>query len=205
MHPALVSPPSHPLFRIGKGPAPLEFPPWDRIGSGRFDDSRKNPRYRVLYAGERLSCFYECLAKFRPALGTVPAGGVPRTWLSSRSIGSLVVTPVDQHNWLDLTSPCTFHTIRRGLGALLVFNRLTDFDASAAMSERRALTNRIGEWAYEAGYSGILYATRHAPRMNCWAIFEDTEFSVLDPGSDILDTDVDLNIVSAHWEIPFKS
>lgn len=50
--------------------------------------------------------------------------------------------------------------------------RVTDFDISAATSSIRPLTQRIGGWAYDRGFHGIVYCSRFDPRLTCRAIFE---------------------------------
>lgn len=55
------------LNRIGRCPSPLAWLPWQAVGTGRFDDPRGE--FRVLYAAEqRLACFVETLAPWRPSL-----------------------------------------------------------------------------------------------------------------------------------------
>ena len=64
--------PTAPIFRLGRPPDPWEPPDWSRAHSdgtfgNRFDDP--TGYYRVLYASsQRLSCFIETLARFRPDL-----------------------------------------------------------------------------------------------------------------------------------------
>jgi hypothetical protein len=87
--------PIAPLFRLGRKPDPWNPPDWSRAQpdgtfGDRFDDPQGN--YRVLYAAtQRVSCFVETLARFRPDLSLiaelhaiageddyVPLGTVPR-------------------------------------------------------------------------------------------------------------------------------
>jgi hypothetical protein len=64
--------PTAPIFRLGRPPVPWEPPDWSRAHSdgtfgNRFDDP--TGYYRVLYeSSQRLSCFIETLARFRPGL-----------------------------------------------------------------------------------------------------------------------------------------
>lgn len=66
----LVCTPNSPVFRIGRLPSPWQPPDWsyakeDGTFGNRFDDPAG--RYRVLYvASQRLACFVETLARFRP-------------------------------------------------------------------------------------------------------------------------------------------
>jgi hypothetical protein len=63
------------LFRLGRKPDPWTPPDWSRAQpdgtfGNRFDDPLGN--YRVLYAAsQRVSCFVETLARFRPDLSLV--------------------------------------------------------------------------------------------------------------------------------------
>jgi hypothetical protein len=58
------------IFRIGRKPDPWQPPDWSRANpdntfGNRFDDPQGH--YRVLYAStQKLSCFLETLARFRP-------------------------------------------------------------------------------------------------------------------------------------------
>jgi hypothetical protein len=64
--------PTAPIFRLGRRPDPWEQPDWSRAHSdGTFGKQFDDPTgyYRVLYASsQRLSCFIETLARFRPDL-----------------------------------------------------------------------------------------------------------------------------------------
>src|SRR5580698_5051711 len=67
--------PTAPLFRLGRKPDLLSPPDWSRAQpdgtfANRFDDPQGN--YRVLYAAtQRVSCFVETLARFRPDLSLI--------------------------------------------------------------------------------------------------------------------------------------
>jgi hypothetical protein len=55
------------LWRIGRYPDPFAWVPWEYTGRGRFDDPLS--QFRVLYTAEqRLACFVETLAPYRPDL-----------------------------------------------------------------------------------------------------------------------------------------
>lgn len=77
--------PADPLYRIGREPDPLVWPPWEFVGAERFDDPERR-RYRVLYAGERYACFLETLANFRPHLGGVVTRNLTKGWLDRRRV-----------------------------------------------------------------------------------------------------------------------
>ena len=97
--------PGEPLHRIGRWPDPWQPPDWahahsDGTFGNRFDDPQAY--YRVIYASsQRLGCFLETLARFRPDLTLLaefaeiegdddftPLATVPATWLPTRLIGS---------------------------------------------------------------------------------------------------------------------
>jgi hypothetical protein len=171
------------LYRIGKD-NPLAFPPWDRVGDGRFDDPAR-ARYRLLYAGERRACFFESLARFRPPprlllnRESLPPeivesiGRIPPRWLRERQIASFLLVDMDPPStWLDLRRPESHQLLRYELAALLVGLDVQDFDISIATSSERRLTQPIGNWAFEQGYQGIIYCTRFDPRLACYAIVE---------------------------------
>lgn len=194
--------PTELLFRIGRTPAPLALPPWDLVGGGRFDDPRQRARFRVLYTGERRACFYECLADFRVDLPGVANQGITAAWLASRRIAAFrLQDPVGERRWLDLTSPHTFFEFRTIFSDELNLLGFTDFDVSAATSEKRLLTQAISLWAYQQSYLGIRYITRHAPSLNCWAIFEGAPFEIRDAGSRITSSDEDLRAVASEWHL----
>ncbi len=106
------------LFRLGRKPDPWSPPDWSRaLPNGtfgnRFDDPQGN--YRVLYAAtQRVSCFIETLARFRPDLSLiaelqeiageddyVPLGTVPSDWCDRRVMGAATVTGA----YADIHSP----------------------------------------------------------------------------------------------------
>ena len=100
-----------PLYRIGRPPDPLAWPPHALIGGERFDDPLK--QYRVLYAAaQRAGCFAETLAAFRPSLASLAAERavayateptrsaiVPAAWWRNRLVGAFTL---DAARWLDL-------------------------------------------------------------------------------------------------------
>ncbi len=158
--PGELSTPTVTLFRMGRGPSPLGLPPWNVIGTGRFDDPRRPPTYRVLYAGERRACFYERLADFRVDIQGVARQGITREWLNNRRLGEFrIVDPEGKLRWLDLTSPETFFQFRSLFNRELAAIGLNDFDVSAATNEVRSLSQAIGLWTNSRGYQGIRYVT----------------------------------------------
>jgi hypothetical protein len=188
---ATAEPPASGLYRIGRFPDPLVYPPWHVAAAkaGRFDDP--GDEFRVLYtAVQRVACFVETLAVFRPrlafldqarslpdgdrgddtpVLGTVPAG-----WHRERLIGRLTAAPGQR--WLDLRSHETILALRVELATTLTALGLDDFDLRVAVGSNRRLTQTIARWAYERDFQGIAYTSRHGADLDCWTIFEGSRF-----------------------------
>lgn len=173
--PGELDTPTSPLYRLARKPGALEWPDWNRVGSGRFDDPKSPPQYRVLYVGDRRACFCEKLAPFRPDREGIVSRSITESWIESRVIARFMLRDPEQRwRWLDLRSPTTFSDFRSRFGHLLDEFGYRDFDLSAAASDERNLTRPIALWAFENGYHGIRYPTRHDPDGNCWAIFSVT-------------------------------
>lgn len=150
-----------------------------------------------------MACFYECLAPFRVALDGFAAQGITQAWISSRRITAFKLYDPDRTAiWPDLMAPETLFFIRSNFADLLQELGYTDFDIGIAMANDRQLTRHLGDWAHSEGYGGIRYGTRHAPGLNCWAIFESTLIEVHDPGSLISEHDEDLLAVAHTWRLP---
>jgi hypothetical protein len=199
---ALAIPPPGPLYRVGHAPDPLAWPDWRYIGGSRFDDPQD--RFRVLYLTEqRVGCFVESLARFRPDLdlldrlaavtGTtapLPASVVPVDWYARRLVGTLRLLPGPR--WLDLRAAETLQVLRTEMASALVALGLPDFDVSAARGPSRELTCQVASWAHEHGFQGIAYRSRFADDLDCWAIFEGAAISPAGPAEAIAPDDVDL-------------
>jgi len=159
----------------------------------------------VLYAGDRQACFFECLAQFRPALTDVSDSGITGPWIESRRIATFVVIDEDGiGRWLDLTAPQSYAEFRNVFSVELDHAGLSDFDVSAATSDKRVLTQAIAVWAFERGYWGIRYVTRHAPHLYCWAIFESVTLKTVEPPSPILAIDDDFQAVAQQWGLDYS-
>ena len=50
-----------------------------------------------------------------------------------------------------------------------------DFDLARLMSQDRTLTQQIATIAYQLGYDGIVYHSRHGSNLCNWALFEPFE------------------------------
>jgi hypothetical protein len=202
-----ASSPGRALYRIGWSPNPLEWPPRARRGAGRFDDPLR--RFRTLYAAEeRLACFVETLARFRPELqflvaradvtdtGEQPVGPkVPADWCDERRLGRLRLGPGQR--WLDLRAFQTREVLRRQFASELLDLGFPDLDLSVALTSNRALTQAIGRWAYENGYHGIAYTSRFDVALNCWAVFDNAAIEPILPFERISRDDPDLRVTAA--------
>ena len=194
--------PAGPLYRLGRVPRALEWPPLELVGSGRFDDPRQPPHFRVLYAGDRLACFFEKLAPFRPDRSGAVERSITPSWIRSRRVATFLIDdPEHRLRWLDLRSPVTYADFRQRFAQQLETVGYRGFDLMAATSDRRELTQVIALWTHGEGYSGIRYPTRHTPDLSCWAIFEGVRLSEIEDAPITLD-DPDLRTVAASWEIP---
>lgn len=199
---ALATPPTSPLFRVAHAPDPLAWPDWRFVGGSRFDDPQD--RFRVLYLAEqRVGCFIESLARFRPDLdllarlaavtGTtapLPVPVVPADWYTRRRVGTLRLLPGQR--WLDLRAAETLQALRSEMASTLVGLGLPDFDVSAARGPSRDLTRHVARWAYERHFQGIAYRSRFADSLDCWAVFEGAATSPAGPAETIVSDDVDL-------------
>jgi hypothetical protein len=158
------------VFRLGRKPDPWQPPPWSLANSAdgtfgnRFDDPEGY--YRVLYAStERLACFVETLARFRPDLSLLaelsaidgeddftPLGTLPAEWLYSVS-------------WVS--------HLRRSLAPEALRLGFQDIDASTLeRAEPRRLTQLASRQVYRNGDDGIYYRSRYGHSLENWAIFE---------------------------------
>ena len=159
----LTSPePQGALYRVGRAPDPLVYPPWEYVGGERYDDPLRE--YRVLYAAQqRRGAFLEVLAQFRTDLELLseearrgvpgssheaaPPARVPRGWLDRRRIALLRLAPGQL--WLDLRRLRARQVLRSEFAAELVSLGLEDLDASTVTGPYRELTQAISRWAYE--------------------------------------------------------
>lgn len=171
------------LYRLGRLPDPLAWPPREYAGDGRFDDPLGE--FGVLYAAEqRLACLVETLYRFRRPLVTLEteralradeappslAATLPSGWVRTRGFCSLQLDA--ERQWLDLRSVDTRESLRPTFASLLEQLRLPEFDLGAVYGSHRVLTQTIARWAYERGFAGLRYGSRYVEEFNCWAVFE---------------------------------
>ncbi|MHB1698562.1 MAG: RES domain-containing protein [Acidobacteriaceae bacterium] len=146
--------PSGPVYRLGRRPNAWQAPEWflahaDGTFGNRFDDPEGY--YRVLYASsQRVTCFVETLARFRPDLSLlaelnaidgeddfVPLGTVPRSWLDVRTMGVAEIEGI----YADIYAAGWVSHLRRSLAAEALRLGLKDIDLSTLeMAEPRTLT-----------------------------------------------------------------
>lgn len=184
--------PPGPIHRLGRYPDPWTPPDWshaqaDGTFGNRFDDP--NGQYRVLYASsQRLGCFLETLARFRPDLTLVaelrqiegdddffPLGQVPRMWCEGRVLGSGGTLG----RYADICSAQWVAHLRRQLAVECLRLGLGDLDASALQrAEPRRLTQLVSREIYEHDLNGIYYRSRHGHELDNWALFEPFDLQI---------------------------
>src|SRR5579885_1859003 len=152
----------------------------------RFDDPEST--YRVLYAAsERVACFLETLARFRPDLSLlaeldeiagendfVPLGVAPAVWLENSRIGSAQApgryAAVGASGWIALLRV----RLARACGEM----GLADFDAASLFaSAPRRLTQLVSREVYSRGFDGIAYVSKYGTDLENWALFEPLRLS----------------------------
>jgi hypothetical protein len=194
------------LYRLGLLPDPLAWPPWEYVGTGRFDDPRRE--FRVLYAASRRrTVFVESLARFRhdPRVlasarqiahsgEPLPVQLVPTRWRVARGIIQLTLRPGQR--WLDLRAPATREQLRHELAPRLLDLSLPDLDLSSVVGPSRLLTQTIARWAYDRGAAGLVYHSRFDATLTCWAIFERATFAPLGRSDPLRAEDPDLLAVA---------
>ena len=178
--------PEEALHRIGRWPDPWQPPDWahshsDGTFGNRFDDPQAY--YRVIYASsQRLGCFLETLARFRPDLTLLaefaeiegdddftPLATVPATWLPTRLIGSAQA----DGQYADVYAPEWIAYLRRELASTAVALGLSEIDAATLQAGRpRKLTQDASLVVFRNGYDGVFYCSRYGHSIENWAIFE---------------------------------
>lgn len=138
--------PAGALYRIGRLPDPLAWPPLDRAGGGRFDDPQR--AFRVLYAtGRRQGAFVETLAQFRvsiealagrPQMENAPEASasahVAADWYQRHAVARFHLRPGQR--WLDLRVAETREDLRRELAPMLLHLGLTDLDLGGLLDRK---------------------------------------------------------------------
>jgi hypothetical protein len=163
--------PTEPVYRLGRRPNAWQPPEWflahsDGTFGNRFDDPEGY--YRVLYASsQRLACFVETLARFRPDLSLlaeldaiegeddfVALGTLPRDWLAVRTMGTAEIDGV----FADIYGIAWVSQLRRTLAAEALRLGMKDIDLSSLeRAEPRRLTQLASRQAYLLSFAGIFY------------------------------------------------
>ncbi len=195
--------PTDPIYRLGRRPDAWQPPEWflahsDGTFGNRFDDPQSY--YRVIYASsQRLACFIETLARFRPDLSLlveldaiegeddfVAMGTLPRDWLAMRTMGSAMVDGI----FADIYGVAWVSQLRRTLATEALRLGMKDIDLSSLeRAEPRRLTQLASRQAYSLNFAGIFYRSRYGQTLENWALFEpfsleqaaSEEFSEGDP------------------------
>jgi hypothetical protein len=146
--------PTEPVYRLGRRPNAWQPPEWflahsDGTFGNRFDDP--DGYYRVLYASsQRLACFVETLARFRPDLSLlaeldaiegeddfVPLGTLQRDWVDARTMGSAEINGV----FANIYGVAWVSQLRRTLAGEALRLGMKDIDLSSLeRAEPRRLT-----------------------------------------------------------------
>jgi hypothetical protein len=175
-----------PIHRVGRWPDPWQPPDWahahlDGTFGNRFDDPQAY--YRVIYtSSQRLGCFLETLARFRPDLTLLadlaeiegeddftPLATVPASWLVARLIG----TAQTEGEYADIYAPGWVALLRRELASTAVALGLSEIDAATLQAGRpRQLTQEASLVVFRHGLDGIFYRSRYGHSIENWAIFE---------------------------------
>lgn len=188
------------LYRLARLPDPLSWPPWEFVGSGRFDD--RQGAFRTLYAADqRRTCFLESLASFRPAVSALARmeAVTGSDELLPRGIGRFrvhVAQPL-----LDLRSVETREVLRVELAVAIDRSGLPDLDVSGVCDPRRDLTQEIARWAYGHVFEGILYHSRLDSALNCLAIFQGAVIEPVGVAEPIDPLDPDLRAVAETFRL----
>lgn len=198
--------PSGPIYRLGRSPDPWAPPDWSRAQpdgtfGNRFDDP--TGYYRALYASsQRLSCFLETLARFRPDLTLLaelreiegeddffPLTQIPNAWCKARILG----TGKTSGSYADIYAAQWVSHLRSALSGECLKLGLADLDVAVLQQgQPRRLTQLASLEVYKAGLSGIFYRSRYGHDLENWAIFEPFDLEVIPPAEAISEDDPDL-------------
>ena len=203
------------LFRIGRGPNPLAFPPGAFRGAGRYDDP--DGRVATLYAAvERRAAFLETLDVFRldvAAVGerdrSLGSSGTPTTkperqTIPPRFMQRLLVCfrVAEGQRWLDVRVPETHAVLREELRPQLGELGLgTRFVLGDLLVNDHRITRLVAGWAIDHAFDGIAYRSCHNPSLTCWAIFAGATLDMKDAPRPINPDDPDLHAVARLWKL----
>lgn len=189
------------VYRLGRRPNAWQPQEWslahaDGTFGNRFDDPAGY--YRVLYASsQRVACFVETLARFRPDLALLaeltaidgpddffPLGTLPREWLEVRTVGRTEI----EGCYADIYAAGWVSHLRRVLAAEALRLGVKDIDLSTLqMAEPRRLTQLASREVYRSHLPGVFYGSRYGHSLANWALFEP--FLLIRPASDTFSVD----------------
>ena len=181
-----------PIYRLGRYPDAWAPPDWSRAQpdgtfGNRFDDP--TAYYRVLYASsQRLSCFLETLARFRPDLTLLaelqkisgdddffPLSQVPRSWCETRVLGTATTAGV----YADIYAAQWVGHLRNALSAECLKLGLHDLDVAVLQQgQPRRLTQLASLEVYKVGLNGTFYRSRYGHDLENWALFEPFDLEI---------------------------
>lgn len=201
------------LYRIGRLPDPLAFPPIAFSGSGRYDDPER--RRSTLYAAvERRAVFLETLDAFRPdlaalderdtALGDVQSAPPAPQPIPDRFLARAFVRfrVAEGQRWLDVRVPETHAVLHEELGPVLAHaSKRERFVLGDLLANDHAITRLVAGWAIDNAFDGIAYHSCHNPALTCWAIFEGTALFAREAARPINLDDPDLHAVARLWNL----
>ncbi len=193
--------PEGPVYRLGRRPDAWQPPDWflaqsDGTFGNRFDDPEGY--YRVLYASsQRLGCFIETLARFRPDLSLLAElnviegdndflalGTLPCEWLAGRMMGKATLSGI----FADIYAAAWVGLLRKTLAAEALRLGIRDIDLSTLeTADPRRLTQLASRLAYRMSFAGVFYRSRYGHSLENWAIFEP--FPLEDPQSENVSED----------------
>jgi hypothetical protein len=135
----------------------------------------------VIYAAsDRLTCFIECLACFRPDLKLLAAlkeiSGPDdfarfnfQDWAKSRAMGSAHV----EGTFADIYASGWLAMLRRKLASEAIALGIAEFDLSALQAPKpRRLTQLASRVVHSRGLNGVFYGSRFGSELQIWALFE---------------------------------
>jgi hypothetical protein len=174
------------VFRIARKPDPWQPPDWSRANpdgtfGNRFDDPEGY--YRVLYAAsQKLSCFLETLARYRPDPSLLaelneidggddffPLGCVPREWCAERLLGSASA----KGSYADIYAAEWIAFLRHRLAGECLRLGLSDLEVSVLEGRvPRQITQLVSLEVRRGNFDGICYRSRYRHDLENWALFE---------------------------------
>jgi hypothetical protein len=203
------------LYRIGRAPDPLAFPPAGSRGIGRFTDP-EGRKATLLAAVERRAAFLEALQVFRPDLAAIAErdahlgsvtleADVPAVpAIPDRFMQRLLVafTVAEDQAWLDARQPDTLAALHTELEPQLAQIGIDNtIDLAAVLPNVARVSRLVAGWAIDNAFDGIAYRSGTNLSLTCWAIFEGARIEPLGEPMPINPDDPDLHAVAKLWNL----